>query len=416
MRRLWNPLFAVLLGMAAFAAAGCSEQPSSDTDAAGTTAVPAVENPPARDPGSDDRNTTTTAQDGAKTGMNVEKKNIGTTSDATEVDQYTLTNDRGMKVTIMTFGATITSVEVPDRDGKRENVTLYCDSLDNYLAGDSPYFGCVVGRYANRIAKGKFTLNGTEYTLATNDGANHLHGGTKGFDKQVWKAEPITGDDVVGVTFSLESPDGDEGYPGKLSATVTYTLNNDNTLALSYTAEADKPTVVNLTNHAYWNLAGAGKGDILKHELTLNADHFLPVDDGLIPLGQLQPVKDTPMDFTQPAAIGSRIDQVEGGYDHCYVLNKAEGEELPLAARAVDPGSGRVMEIYTSQPAIQFYTGNFLDGTLQAGGVAYQEHHAFCLETQHYPDSPNQDEFPSTVLRPGQTYEQVTVHKFSVQQ
>ncbi len=358
--------------------------------------------------------TTSPTDSHRETKMSIDKQPYGKMPDGTEVDQYTLTNTNGLKVKIITYGAMITSVEVPDRDGKFANVTLHRDSLKDYLAGH-PYFGCAVGRYANRIARGKFTLDGKEYTLAINNKPNHLHGGDKGFDKYVWKAGPVQRDDSVGVAFTLVSPDGDEGYPGELKATVAYSLSADNELRMEYTATTDKPTVVNLTNHAYWNLAGARPGDVLEQELMLNADRFLPVDDGLIPLGELRPVKDSPMDFTQPNTIGSRIDQVEGGYDHCYVLNKHQGEKMSLAARAVEPGSGRVMEIYTTQPAIQFYTGNFLDGTVSGGGVAYQKHFAFCLETQHYPDSPNRPEFPSTVLRPGETYHEVTVHKFSVQ-
>jgi aldose 1-epimerase len=358
--------------------------------------------------------TTSTATSEREKKMSVDKQTYGKMPDGTEVDQYTLTNVGGLKVKIITYGATITSVEVPDRNGKPANVTLHCDSLKDYLAGP-PYFGCAVGRYANRIGKAKFTLDGTEYTLAANDGPNHLHGGVKGFDKYVWKAEPLEGDGFVGVRFSHVSPDGDEGYPGTLSATVTYSLTRDNELKMDYTATTDKPTVVNLTNHAYWNLAGAGSGDVLGHELMLNADQYLPVDAGLIPLGKSQAVQGTPMDFTQPKTIGSRIDQVEGGYDHCYVLNKKQPGEMSLAGRVVDPKSGRVMEIYTTQPAIQFYTGNFLDGSVSGDGVAYQKHYALCLETEHYPDSPNHPEYPSTVLRPGQTYHEVTVYKFGVQ-
>jgi aldose 1-epimerase len=302
---------------------------------------------------------------------------------------------------------------MPDRKGNVDVVTLYLDSLDDYLAGH-PYFGSVVGRYANRIAKGKFTLDGVEYTLATNNGPNHLHGGVRGFDKAVWNAEPAEAADCVRLKLTHTSPDGDEGYPGTMTASVTYSLTGDNELRIEYTATTDKPTVVNLTNHAYWNLAGAGSGDVLDHVLTINADRYLPVDEGLIPLGELAPVKGTPMDFTKPHPIGSRIAQVEGGYDHCYVLNR-KGEGLSLAARVVEPKSGRAMEIYTTQPGIQLYTGNFLDGTVSGDGVAYQKHDALCLETEHYPDSPNRPEYPSTVLRPGETYHEVTVHKFSVQ-
>ncbi len=346
--------------------------------------------------------------------MSISKQSWGKTPEGAEVDLYTLGNVNGLRVKIMTYGATITSVEVPDRNGKSENVTLHLDSLADYLKGH-PFFGSTVGRYANRIAKGRFSLAGKPYTLAVNNGPNHLHGGLKGFDKVVWKAEPVETDASVGVVFSYASADGEEGYPGALSVRVTYSLTNDNELKMAYWAKTDKPTVLNLTNHTYWNLGDGGASDVLGHELTLNADRYLPVDAGLIPLGELKSVRGTPMDFLQPNTIGARIDKVEGGYDHCYVLNKERGEKgLSLAARAVAPKSGRVMEVYTTQPAIQFYTGNFLDGTLHAGDKTYGQHFGFCLETQHYPDSPNQPTFPSTVLKPGEQYEQLTVYKFSV--
>ncbi|NQU22614.1 MAG: galactose mutarotase [Candidatus Nealsonbacteria bacterium] len=359
--------------------------------------------------------TTISSAAGSDAKMNIEKTSFGKTKDGTEVDRYTLTNDNGLKVGLITFGAMMTSVEVPDRDGKFANVTLFRDTLDDYIEGH-PYFGCVAGRYANRIAKGKFTLDGKEYSLTINNDANHLHGGEVGFDKHVWKAKPIEADGSVGVRFSLTSPDGDQGYPGTLEASVTYSLNNDNELKMDYKATTDKPTVLNLTNHAYWNLAGAGSGDVLGHRLMINGDRYLPCDDELIPTGKVNEVKDTPMDFTKPKKVGARIDQVEGGYDHCYVLKEGKGKGLTLCARLVDPGSGRVMEIRTSQPAVQLYTGNFLEGKISGGGVAYQKHFALCLETQHYPDSPNQPKFPSTVLRPGEKYHQVTVHKFKVKE
>ncbi len=346
--------------------------------------------------------------------MSIEKAAFGKMPDGTRVDQYTLTNANGLRVKIITYGATLTAVEAPDRNGKLDVVTLHLESLDDYLAGH-PYFGSTVGRYANRIAKGKFTLDGAEHTLATNNGENHLHGGIKGFDKLVWDAKPVEGEGFVGVELTLVSPDGDEGYPGRLAATATYKLTSDDELRMEYTATADKPTHVNLTNHAYWNLAGAGSGDVLDHVLMLQADRYLPVDDGLIPLGELAGVTGTPMDFTKPKTIGSRIAQVEGGYDHCYVLNKEEAGGMSLAARVVEPASGRVMEIYTTQPGIQLYTGNFLDGTLTVAGAPCRKHYAFCLETEHFPDSPNRPEYPSTVLRPGETYRQVTVHKFRVE-
>jgi aldose 1-epimerase len=347
--------------------------------------------------------------------MNVQKTLFGKMPSGEEVDLYTLTNDQGLKVKIMTYGATIIGVETPDRNGKLANLTLYLDTFDEYAKGH-PCFGSTIGRFGNRIAKGKFTLDGKQYTLATNDRGNHLHGGEERFDKKIWKAEPVQTADAVGVTFSYTSPDGEEGYPGTLLAKVTYSLTNQNELKMEYSATTDKPTIVNLTNHAYWNLAGAGAGDTLDHEMMINADGYLPVDDTLIPLGKIAPVKGTPMDFvTKPMTIGSRIDEVQGGYDHCYAINKKNGEKMSIAAKIVEPKSGRVMEISTDQPGIQLYTGNFLDGTISAGGKKYVKHAAFCLETQHYPDSPNQPQFPSTVLRPGQTYTHRTIHKFSVQ-
>lgn len=345
--------------------------------------------------------------------MAVTTEPYGVLSDGTQVEQYVLTNNLGLRVTIITYGAMITSVEAPDREGRFANITLSRDSLADYLAGH-PYFGCVVGRYANRIARGRFALDGVEYTLATNNGPNHLHGGIKGFDKHVWRAQPVQREGAVGVELVHTSPDGDEGYPGALTVTVTYTLNDDNELWIDYQATTDKPTVVNLTNHAYWNLAGAAAGDVLGHEVMLVADEYLPVDDGLIPLGPPAPVAGTPMDFTTPHTIGERIKQVEGGYDHCYVLRKPKPGAMALCARVIEPNSGRVMEISTTQPAVQFYTGNFLDGTISGGGVKYEKHHGFCLETQHYPDSPNQPDYPSTVLRPGEKYHETTMHKFGV--
>lgn len=327
-----------------------------------------------------------------------------------EVDLYTLVNAAGMKAKIMTVGATLTSVEVPDRNGKFDNVTLHLDSFADYDRGH-PCFGSLCGRYANRIARGKFTLDGVSYTLATNNGPNHLHGGRVGFHQRLWKAELNEGKGFVGVTFTYTSPDGEEGYPGTLTAKVQYSVTEDNRLTIEYTATTDKPTVVNLTNHAYWNLAASG--DVLGHELMLNADRYLPVDEGLIPLGELCAVRGTPMDFTSPHAIGAAIAKVKGGYDHCYVLNKKLGEDLSLAARAVEPKSGRVMEVYTTEPGVQLYTANGMKMT-KPNGVFYGPHYGFCLETQHFPDSPNQPHFPPTVLRPGKPYKQLTVHKFSV--
>ncbi|MGQ9574053.1 MAG: aldose epimerase family protein [Thermoguttaceae bacterium] len=343
-------------------------------------------------------------------GMSIRKDLFGTTPDGQSVELYTLSNPGGMSVQVMTLGATLVSVQVPDRAGRAAEVTLKMDSLAEYAKGH-PCFGSICGRYANRIARGAFTLDGVEYTLARNNGLNHLHGGRVGFDKVHWKAEPLEGQDGVGVKLTYISRDGEEGYPGKLTATVTYTLSPDHQLKIDYTAVTDKPTVVNLTNHAYWNLAGSG--DVLGHELMINADRYLPVDQGLIPLGELRPVEGTPMDFRKPMPIGSRIAEVPGGYDHCYVLNKQKAGELSLAARLVEPQSGRVMEVYTTQPGVQLYTANFLNLS-KPSGVAYRRHYGVCLETQHFPDSPNRPEFPSTVLRPGQTYRQTTVHRFLV--
>ncbi len=355
-----------------------------------------------------------TTMSGSQMEMKIETTSMGKTREGEDVLLYTLINANGLKAKVMTYGATLISVETPDRHGKFENVTLHLESLAEYLAGH-PFFGSVAGRYANRIAKGKFTLDGHQYCLATNNGPNHLHGGVKGFDKAVWKAQPVTAKDAVAVAFTHVSPDGDEGYPGRLTAKVVYSLTNANELKMEYTATTDKATVVNLTNHTYWNLGGIHAGNILDHQLTLNADRYLPVDDGLIPLGDPQPLQGTPMDFTRPAAIGARIGQVKGGYDHCYVLKGKQAGQLTLVARAVDPKSGRAMEIYTTQPAVQLYTANFLDGTLKAEGAVYTAHYGFCLETQHYPDSPNHPAYPTTVLRPGETYHQLTVHKFSVE-
>lgn len=347
--------------------------------------------------------------------MNVEKEVIGKTEDGVDVEQYTLTNDHGMRVTLITYGAILTSVEVPDRDGRLENVTLYVDSLDDYLAGH-PLFGAVVGRFANRIAGAKFMLDGREVHVTPNAGGNHIHGGRESFDKLVWRAEPVRGDGFVGARLRHTSPDGHEGYPGELAVVVTYTLDNDNQLKIDYTAQTDKPTHLNLTNHAYWNLAGADSGNILDHVLVLNADRYLPSDDRLIPLGELKPVRGTPMDFTEPHTLGERIDQVGKGYDHCYVLNKTEGQRVSLAAKVVEPVSGRVMEVFTSQPGVQLYTANHLGAKHSRQGKPYEKHNGFCLETQHYPNSPNEPEFPSTVLRPGETFHEVTIHKFSVEE
>jgi aldose 1-epimerase len=398
MRRLWNCAAATMLGIVVASAIGCPGQPAKDSNRG--------KQPPT--------NKESHSSEAPKVNANVKKESYGKTPQGEQVDLYTLTNAHGLCVKIITYGATIIDVETPDRNGKLANITLCCDSLADYVKGH-PFFGSTVGRYANRIGKGKFSLDSKEYKLATNNGVNHLHGGNKGYDKVVWKADPVETANSAGVKFTHESPDGDEGYPGKLTATVTYTLTNDNELKMEYSAVTDKPTIVNLTNHTYWNLAGGGSGDVLKHELMLNADRYLPVDDGLIPAGELKAVKGTPMEFLTPQTIGSRIADVKGGYDHCYVLNRKDGDKgLSLVAKIVEPTSGRVMEILSTQPGVQFYSGNFLDGTAQGGGKKYEKHFGFCLETQHFPDSPNKPAFPSTVLKPGEKYEQTTVHKFSV--
>jgi len=347
--------------------------------------------------------------------MRVAKQAFGKTADGTAVDLFVLTNAKGMRAKVMTYGATLTELLVPDRDGKLDDVVLGFDDLDGYLAGH-PFFGSTVGRFANRIAKGKFTLDGKEYTLAINNGPNTLHGGKKGFDKAIWNPEPVLSGDDPAIRFTYRSPDGEEGYPGNLSVAVTYTLTNDNALKIHYAASTDKATPVNLTNHTYFNLAGAKAGNILGHEMTISADTYTPADDTLIPTGEIKPVKGTPLDFTTPTLIGAHINQIKAepvGYDHNFVLNGG-GKSLALAARVHDPKTGRVLEMSTTEPGVQFYTGNFLDGKLKGrGGVAYKQHGAFCLEAQHFPDSVNHSTFPSTILRPGQTYTQTTVYKFS---
>ncbi len=334
--------------------------------------------------------------------------------DGTEVFLFTLTNAAGLEAKVMTYGATLVSVKTPDRHGNLDHVTLHLDTLDDYLSGH-PLFGSVVGRYANRIAGAHFTIDGVEYAVTPNAGQNHIHGGRQGFHKIVFQAKLLQEEDRAGVELSHTSPDGHEGYPGRLDTTVTYWLTADNRLCIDYVACTDKPTHLNLTNHAYWNLAGAGSGNVLAHELTLNADHYLPSNDRRMPLGNIAPVKNTPMDFTSPETIGARVDQVQGeNYDHCYVLNKEPGKRLSLAARATDHKTGRVMEVHTTQPGVQLYTAKGLTDRLGADGKSYGPYHGFCLETQHYPNAPNAPAFPSTLLRPNQTYQQTTIHKFGI--
>jgi aldose 1-epimerase len=351
--------------------------------------------------------------------MDIKKQSFGQTDDKTTVDLYKLTNTNGTDVRISNYGGTVVSLTVPDLDGKPADVTLGYDSLEEYINGKY-YFGCIAGRYANRIAKSRFTLNSVEYILAQNEGEDHLHGGIHGFDKVVWQTEEVGNDAGMGLKLLYLSKDGEEGYPGNLLVTVIYTLTDKNELRIDYSATTDKPTVVNLTNHAYFNLAGAGSGDILEHDLLLNADRFTPVNEHLIPTGELRSVKGTPMDFTQPTTIGARIEQDDEqlvlgkGYDHNWVLNKDEGI-LGLAARVNEPNSGRTMEVYTTEPGIQFYSGNFLDNQIVGkADKKYNHRGGFCLETQHFPDSPNKPDFPSTILKPGSKYQQTTVYKFSL--
>lgn len=345
--------------------------------------------------------------------MNIKKEPFGKTNDGKEVMLFTLTNERNMTVKIITYGATVTSVQVPDKEGKIADVVLGFDTLPEYLA-EHPYFGVIAGRYANRIANGRFVLNGAEYKLALNDGKNHLHGGIIGFDKVVWSATEINNNETVGVRLSYLSKDGEEGYPGNLNTTVQYLLNNQNELTIEYEAVTDKPTVINLTNHCYFNLSGEGSGDILGHEIRINADNYTPVDEGSIPTGELKSVQNSPFDFTASRPIGARMNELNLGYDHNYVLNK-DNDNLSLAAKVYDPNSKRVMEVYTTEPGIQFYTGNYLIGTLKGkSGNQYHKHTGFCLETQHFPDSPNHTDFPTTVLNPGETYKQKTIYKFLV--
>jgi aldose 1-epimerase len=343
--------------------------------------------------------------------MSITKEPFGTIDD-TAVGLYTLTNANGLVAKITNYGGIVTSLKVPDKTGKLADVVLGYESLDKYLQS-TPYFGCIVGRYANRIVRGKFTLDGVEYTLAKNAGQNTLHGGLKGFDKVVWAAEKIETENRACLKLTYTSKDMEEGYPGNLACTVIYSLTDDDELKIEYEAVTDKPTVVNLTSHSYFNLAGHDSGDILGHELTINADQFTPTDNELIPTGKIEPVKDTPLDFNKPAVIGARIGQVDGGYDHNFVLKNSDGSPAS-AGRVYEPTTARVMEVFTTEPAMQFYSGNFLDGSHKGKGTTYNKHSGFCLETQHFPDSPNRPGFPSTVLRPGEKYTQLSIYKFSV--
>jgi len=365
---------------------------------------------------------TTLAPTGAKSQLgSTTKKSFGKTPHGQPVDLYVLTNKNGSEVSITNYGGTVVSLKVPDRSGKIADVVLGYDNVEGYAEGKS-YFGAIVGRYGNRIGHAQFVLDGKTYTLAKNNGENSLHGGVNGFNKAVWTAKTLSSKDGQSLELSYLSKDGEEGFPGNLKVTVIYTLTDDNALRIEYSATTDKKTVVNLTNHSYFNLAGQGSGDILGHLLTIEADKFTPVDSGLIPTGELRDVVGTPFDFRKPTAIGARINQDDqqlklgGGYDHNLVLRRPAGSGESLAARVVEATTGRVMEVWTTEPGVQFYTGNFLDGkSAGKGGATYPKRSAFCLETQHFPDSPNQPKFPSVVLNPGQRYHTVTTYKFSVE-
>lgn len=346
--------------------------------------------------------------------MDIKQELFGKTTAGADVFLYTLTNANGMTAKIMTLGGIVTSLTAPDRKGSMEDIVLGFDELAPYLAGH-PHFGALVGRYGNRIAKGRFYLDGIEYSLAKNNGNNHLHGGKIGFDKKIWTAAAIRETDGVGVKLNYLSVDREEGYPGNLSAEVTYKLTNRNELTIDYSLVSDKATPANLTHHGYFNLS-SGRENILKHEVEIFADRYTVVDEELIPTGELRRVAGTPMDFLTTFAIGDRIAGVPGGYDHNYVLNQDIGvtNKLVRAARVWEPVSGRLMEVFTTEPGMQFYTGNFLDGSLTGKkGIKYAKHHGFCMETQHFPDSPNQPDFPSAILRPGEKYTSTTVYKFS---
>ena len=354
-------------------------------------------------------------------GLTISSKVFGETPDGTAF-LYTLTNKNGMEVCISNYGGIITSLKVPDKNGVLADVVLGFDSLSGYRSSANPYFGGIIGRYGNRIAKGKFSVDGKNYTLATNDNTNHLHGGLKGFDKVIWESQETAGGDSKGLTLSYLSRDMEEGYPGNLQVKVYYLLNNQNELLIRYEANTDKATVCNLTNHTYFNLAGEGNGDILGHQIKINADWITPVGKTLIPTGKMMAVKGTPFDFRIFKTIGQEIEadhpQIKFGlgYDHNFVLGDPEGKRVPIAT-VIEPTSGRRMEVLSEEPGVQFYTGNFLDGTIAGkNGHKYEFRSGFCLETQHYPDSPNQEKFPSTFLRPMESYKTSTVFRFSVQQ
>ncbi|GAC1385153.1 MAG: galactose mutarotase [Herpetosiphon sp.] len=347
--------------------------------------------------------------------MSIAQEVFGSTKDGTQVDRYRLVNAGGLEASIITYGGIVTALRVPDRHGVLGDVVLGFDTLAPYL-GDVPYFGALIGRYGNRIAHGRFSLNGRAYTLPCNDGPNHLHGGPHGFHRAVWSGQDITANDGPSVQLTYRSRDGEDGYPGNVSVTVVYTLTDQNALHIAYTATTDAPTVINLTNHSYFNLTGSGT--ILDHQLELAASHFLPVNPTMIPTGELRAVHGTPMDFMEATSIGARMTDDEQirlgkGYDHCWVLDK-QNDALEFAARLTDPVSGRVMQVETTQPGVQFYSGNLLDGSFTGKyGHVYTRRSGLCLETQHFPDAPNQPQFPSTLLRPGETYSHTTIYRFT---
>jgi aldose 1-epimerase len=346
------------------------------------------------------------------------KREFGKLPGGTTVDLYTLKNKNGLEIQITNYGGAVVTIKTPDRQGRMDDIVLGYSDPAGYAA-DTSYFGALIGRFANRIAGGKFSLNGVEYQLAQNNGVNHLHGGVRGFDKVVWQAHEVSGKDSATLELTYLSKDKEENYPGNLTVTAKYIFSDANELRVEYAATTDRETIINLTHHSYFNLAGAGSGDVLKHEIKINADKFTPVDETLIPTGELKSVKGTPFDFSRPTAIGSRIEQSDEqlvlgkGYDHTFVLNK-KGKELSLAATVFEPTTGRVLEMWTTEPGMQLYTGNFLDNVQGKDGKSYKHRGGFCLEAQHFPDSPNKPLFPSTVLKPGQRYSQTTVYKFLV--
>jgi aldose 1-epimerase len=352
--------------------------------------------------------------------MSIDSTPFGTTHEGEPVEQYTIKNANGVTARVLTYGAIIFSLEVPDKNGHFTNVTANCASLADY-ENRSPCFGALIGRYANRIAHGEFPLEGRTISLPRNAGPHHIHGGVRGFNKRVWKAEPFRASDAVGLKLSYVSKDGEEGYPGNLTCTIIYELNNRNEWKMEYNAETDKTTVVNISNHSYWNLDGAQSGTVLDHVLTVDADKYLLADDALIPTGTIAPVEGTPVDFRQPHRVGERMSQIKekqfgGGYDHCFVINNPKPGDLVFCAKLKDPKSGRTMEVSTTQPGVQVFTANFQSGAFSGpGGYSYPQHLGLCLETQHFPDSPNKPQFPSTVLKPGEVYHQTTIHKFGVE-